>query len=175
MERDQKKEIGEGSSLSSKEQRNLREKERRMHMKDLFFMLSSHVSPTQRLPVPRLIDHAKSYMIQLKEKIKCLKEKKSALLGEVGNNAEGSYPLPKLNYHSRDSTIQMNVVMDLNMKRVMLHELLSVFQDEGAQVMTANIHILNDRITYTIIAQVCMSDHIHALLAYFGSALIRQG
>lgn len=86
------------------------------------------------------------------------------MLGEASNNAEGSSPRPKLVIYSRDSTIQMTLIMDLNMKRVMLHELLSVFQDEGAQVMTANIQTLNDRITYTVTAQVCMTTSTHMYL-----------
>ncbi|ESQ35803.1 hypothetical protein EUTSA_v10009819mg [Eutrema salsugineum] len=137
---------GEGSSLSLRKQRNLREKDRRMHMKHLFYLLSSHVSPTHRLPVPQLIDQATSYMIQLKEKIKYLKEKKKALLGEVENHSEGSYLLPQLTFNSWDSTIQMNLIMDANMKRVMLHELVSVFQEEGAQAIIFRIGIDPSRI-----------------------------
>ncbi|KAG2267859.1 hypothetical protein Bca4012_061640 [Brassica carinata] len=155
MRRQRGRELGEGSSMSWKEQRNLREKERRMRMKHLFFTLSSHVSPTHRLPVPQLIDHSASYMIQLKEKVNKLREKKKTLLGEVGNHSEGSsFILPKLSICSRGSIINMNLIMDLNMKRVMLHELVSVFEEEGAQVMkNANLQNLNDKITYTITAQ----------------------
>ncbi|WZZ79958.1 hypothetical protein YC2023_100530 [Brassica napus] len=50
MERERGREIvGEGSSMSSREQRNLREQERRMRMKHLFNILSSYVSPTHRV------------------------------------------------------------------------------------------------------------------------------
>ena len=51
--------------------------------------------------------------------------------------------------------------MDLSMKKVMLHELVSVFEEEGAQVMSANLQNLNDRITYTVTAQVRISTHPH--------------
>ncbi|CAH8251832.1 unnamed protein product [Arabidopsis lyrata] len=149
------REIGEGNSSSLREQRNLREKDRRMRMKHLFSELSSHVSPTRKLPVPQLIDQATSYMIQLKENVNYLKEKKKTLVqGELGNLYEGSSLLPKLSIRSRDSTIELNLIMDLNMKRVMLHELVSIFEEEGAQIMSANLQNLNDRTTYTIIAQV---------------------
>ncbi|CAN6908213.1 unnamed protein product [Brassica oleracea var. botrytis] len=155
MER--KREIGEGSALSLREKRNLREKERRTRMKDLFCLLSSHVSPTRRqLPVPQLIDEATSYMIKMKENVKYLKEKKKSLLGgEVpGKRSEGSSSLlPKLSIHSRDSIIEMNLIIDVNMKRLMLHELMRVFEEEGAQVMTASLQNLNDRTACTIIAQ----------------------
>ncbi|KAJ0250609.1 Myc-type [Hirschfeldia incana] len=153
MER--KTEIGEGSSLSLREKRNIREKERRTRMKDLFCLLSSHVSPTRRLPVPQLIDEATSFMIRMKENVKFLKEKKKALLGEeVGKRSAGSSSLlPKLSIHSRDSIIEMNLIIDVNMKRLMLHELMRVFEEEGAQVMTASLQNLNDRTAYTIIAQ----------------------
>ncbi|CAH2038363.1 unnamed protein product [Thlaspi arvense] len=146
MERE--REIGEGSSVSPRRQRNLREKERRMHMKHLFSILSSHVSPTHRLPVPQLIDEATSYMIRVKENIKNLKErKKKALLGgEVGNHSQGSYLVPKLVINSRDSIIQMNLIMDMKMKRVMLHELVSVFEEEGAQAIICRIGIDPSRI-----------------------------
>ncbi|KAF2620075.1 hypothetical protein F2Q68_00040607 [Brassica cretica] len=82
------------------------------------------------------------------------------LLGEMGKHSEGlsSSLLPKLSIYSRDSTIQMNLLIDLNMKRVMLHQLLSVFEEEGAEVMNANTQKLNDRmIIYTIIAQAIIS------------------
>ena len=83
-----------------------------------------------------------------------------SLLGEMGNYSERSSSLlPKLSIYSRDSTIEMNLIMDLNMKRVMLHELVSVFEEEGAQVMNANLQNLNDRmIIYTIVGQVCMKN-----------------
>ncbi|KAL0697570.1 hypothetical protein Bca4012_053692 [Brassica carinata] len=157
MERETGREVGEGSSMSPREQRNLREQERRMRMKHLFNILSSHVSPTHRLQVPQLIEQTTSYVIQLKEKVNYLREKKMTLLGEMGKHSDGSSSslLPKLSIYSRDSTIQMNLVMDPNMKSVRLHQLLSVFKEEGAQVMNANIQKLNDRmIIYTIIAQV---------------------
>ncbi|XP_010491451.1 PREDICTED: uncharacterized protein LOC104769020 isoform X2 [Camelina sativa] len=149
------REIGEGSSSSFREQRNLREKERRMRMKHLFSILYSHVSPTRRLPVPQLIDQSVAYMIQLKEKVNYLKEKKRTLLrGEVQNRSEGSSShQPKLSINSRDSTIEMNLVMDSNIKRVLLRELVSVFEEEGAQVMSANLQNLNNMTFYTIIAQ----------------------
>ncbi|CAG7867297.1 unnamed protein product [Brassica rapa] len=155
MER--KREIGEGSSLSLREKRNLREKERRTRMKDLFCLLSSHVSPTRRqLPVPQLIDEATSYMIKMKENVKYLKEKKKSLLGGevIGKRSEGSSSLlPKLSIHSRDSIIEMNLIIDVSMKRLMLHELMRVFEEEGAKVMTASLQNLNDRTAFTIIAQ----------------------
>ncbi|KAF3611450.1 hypothetical protein DY000_02044923 [Brassica cretica] len=43
------------------------------------------------------------------------------------------------------------------MKRLTLHELLGVFEEEGAQVMSANLQNLNDRTAYTIIAQAIIS------------------
>ncbi|CAH8355091.1 unnamed protein product [Eruca vesicaria subsp. sativa] len=163
MRRQRVRELGEGSSMSSwKEQRNLREKKRRMHMKHLFSILSSHVSPTHRLSVPQLIDHSASYMIQLKEKVSNLREKKKTLLGEVVNHSEESSSLlPKLSIYSQDSIIKMNLIMDVNTKRVSLHELVSVFEEEGAEVMSANLQNLNDRITYTITAQVRISTYPH--------------
>ncbi|KAG2256785.1 hypothetical protein Bca52824_076079 [Brassica carinata] len=108
------------------------------------------------MEVPQLIEQTTSYVIQLKEKVNYLREKKMTLLGEMGKHSDGSSSslLPKLSIYSRDSTIQMNLVMDPNMKSVRLHQLLSVFKEEGAQVMNANIQKLNDRmIIYTIIAQ----------------------
>ncbi|AEE28600.2 basic helix-loop-helix (bHLH) DNA-binding superfamily protein [Arabidopsis thaliana] len=93
-------------------------------------------------------------MIQLKEKVNYLNEMKRRMLGgEVKNRSEGSSLLPKLSIRSLDSIIEMNLVMDLNMKGVMLHKLVSVFEEEGAQVMSANLQNLNDRTFYTIIAQ----------------------
>jgi len=112
--------------------------------------------------VPQLIDQAVSYMIQLKEKVNYLNEMKRRMLGgEVKNRSEGSSLLPKLSIRSLDSIIEMNLVMDLNMKGVMLHKLVSVFEEEGAQVMSANLQNLNDRTFYTIIAQV------HACVMFF--------
>ena len=118
----------------------------------------------QQLPVPQLIDEATSYMIKMKENVKYLKEKKKSLLGgEVpGKRSEGSSSLlPKLSIHSRDSIIEMNLIIDVNMKRLMLHELMRVFEEEGAQVMTASLQNLNDRTACTIIAQVCMNTSTH--------------
>lgn len=92
------------------------------------------------------------------------------LLEEMGKHSEGSSSslLPKLSIYSRDSTIQMNLIMDLNMKRVTLHQLIRVFEEEGAQVMNANIQKLNDRmVIYTIIAQVVVSRLFNIVLNSF--------
>ncbi|KAG2267860.1 hypothetical protein Bca52824_062415 [Brassica carinata] len=99
-------------------------------------------------------------MIQLKEKVKYLKEKKKALLGkELWCHPEGSSSslLPKLSIHSRGSIIEMNLIISVNMKRLTLHELMRVFEEEVAQVMSANVQNLNDRTAYTIIAQAIIS------------------
>ncbi|XP_056854969.1 transcription factor bHLH167-like isoform X2 [Raphanus sativus] len=112
----------------------------------------------QLLPVPQLIDQSTSYMIQLKEKVTYLKEKKKTLLGEVRCRSERSSSLlPKLSIHSRDSIIEMNLIISDNVKRLALHELMRVFEEEGAQVMSANLQNLNDRTAYTIIAQAIIS------------------
>ncbi|KFK43343.1 hypothetical protein AALP_AA1G112700 [Arabis alpina] len=49
--------------------------------------------------------------------------------------------------------VEMNLIINVNMKRVMLNELMSVFEEEGAQVMTANLQNMNETTAYTIIAQ----------------------
>nr|VDD55749.1 unnamed protein product [Brassica oleracea] len=101
MERERGREIvGEGSSMSSREQRNLREQERRM-------LTSASTYRTSDI---------------------------------IHDSIEREVSIPGIQPY------KMNLTMDLNMKRVMLYQLLNVFEEEGAQVMNANLQKLNDRV-----------------------------
>ncbi|CAN6895499.1 unnamed protein product [Brassica oleracea var. botrytis] len=61
-------------------------------------------------------------MIQLKDK------KKKVLLGGV----EGSSShFPELSIHSRDSFIEMNLIINVHLKRFMILVLMIIFEGEG--------------------------------------------
>ncbi|KAF3495220.1 hypothetical protein DY000_02054651 [Brassica cretica] len=134
MERERGREIvGEGSSMSSREQRNLREQERRMRMKHLFNILSSYVSPTHRV-----LTSASTYRTS----------------DIIHDSIEREVSIPGIQPY------KMNLTMDLNMKRVMLYQLLNVFEEEGAQVMNANLQKLNDRVIILYNHSPGMHDHV---------------
>ncbi|XP_010544032.1 PREDICTED: uncharacterized protein LOC104816774 [Tarenaya hassleriana] len=145
----------ETSSLL-REQRNLREKDRRMRMKHLFSHLSSLVS-NKRLPVPQLIDEATIRMKQLKERVRELKQKKERLLGgrvEEENRLRFS---PSLHVSARESTVELNLIIGPDAMNFALLRIMTALEEEGAEIMSVNLHNMEHKTICTIIVKAIIS------------------
>uniref|UniRef100_A0A5B7AA69 BHLH domain-containing protein n=1 Tax=Davidia involucrata TaxID=16924 RepID=A0A5B7AA69_DAVIN len=151
----------QSSSSSSKLERNAMEKKRRMQMKDHFSRLASLVieqTSKERLPSHVLLDKATTYVKQLKENVEELKGRKEKFKGSgksMEDNTAGS-TLPVLAVRDKDSTLEVNLITGLNTK-FMLHEIITLLEEEGAQVVSASYSTVGSKIFYTIHSQAIWS------------------
>lgn len=117
------------------------------------------------------IDFAASYIKQLKERIDVLKIRKEEeeakknskeingqdkMMNNVGSSSSRSTRtslLPLLDLKESDSSIEVIVISGLN-KNFMLYEVISVLEEEGAEVVCASFSIVGDKIFHSLHAQV---------------------
>lgn len=105
------------------------------------------------------LDQAAAYIKQLKERIDELKVKKEvlALMSQKANSfrpisAKFTVPVVELR-DSGSSNIESLVVSGLE-NNIRLCDVISVLQEEGANVVSANISRIGDRVFHTVHAQV---------------------
>ncbi|XP_020227946.1 transcription factor bHLH168 [Cajanus cajan] len=156
------------TSDSSKLDRKTIEKNRRIHMKALCFKLvstipSKYLKPTKdMLSQQDQLDLAATYIKHLRERIEKLKGEKEQAMNMMRSNQNNNkifnigLELPLLNIQYFDSGIEVMLISGLN-KNFMLYEVISVLEEEGAEVVSANFSTVADKIVYTLHAQVKIS------------------
>ncbi|CAJ1943885.1 unnamed protein product [Sphenostylis stenocarpa] len=137
-------------------------------MKDLCFKLvsiipSKYLKPTKgMLSQQDQLDLAATYIQHLRERIEKLKvEKEQAMdMMRITHTNNGIFnidsQLPLLEIKDLGSGIEVMLISGVN-KNFMLHEVISVLEEEGAEVVTANFSTVADRVFYTVHAQVKIS------------------
>ncbi|XP_052183206.1 transcription factor bHLH162-like [Diospyros lotus] len=145
------------------------ERNRRIHMKDLCFKLTSlipphHFKPSKELlSLPDQIDQVTTYIKQLKEKTDRLAARKKAVA--MGKDGEShtmwmSHELPMVEVNDLGSCLKVVLISGLKKtmeKNSMLYEVIRVLQDEGAEVLTASFSTLGGKVFHTIHAKVKVS------------------
>ncbi|KDP31114.1 hypothetical protein JCGZ_11490 [Jatropha curcas] len=146
------------------------EKNRRIHMKALCFKLAS-VIPSQHfkhhkdmLSQQDQLDHAAAYIKNLKERIEKLEKKKERTLGSLSeannNNAMNemmmSLTLPMFELRDLGNSIEV-VLISGSKRNFMLHEVITILEEEGAEVVSASYTTVGDKVFHTIHAQVKIS------------------
>lgn len=155
------------SSEKSKLDRKMVEKNRRMQMKSLCFKLSSlipanHFRGTRDIISQQdQLDYAASYITQLKENIEKLKIRKEQAVGlENGSNTMDTMMfgsrLPVFDLRDFGSSIEVIVVSGLQ-KSFMVYEIISILEEEGAEVVSASFSTVGDKVFHTVHAQVKIS------------------
>uniref|UniRef100_A0A7N2RBK1 BHLH domain-containing protein n=2 Tax=Quercus lobata TaxID=97700 RepID=A0A7N2RBK1_QUELO len=155
------------SSEKSKLDRKMVEKNRRMRMKSLCFKLSSlipanHFRGTRDIISQQdQLDYAASYITQLKENIEKLKIRKEQAVGlENGSNTMDTMMfgsrLPVFDLRDFGSSIEVIVVSGLQ-KSFMVYEIISILEEEGAEVVSASFSTVGDKVFHTVHAQVKIS------------------
>ncbi|XP_044494685.1 uncharacterized protein LOC123217659 [Mangifera indica] len=151
-------EMGNGnvSSGASRLQRNMKERIRRKHMKDLLSELafvtllqSSKVSATQ------LLEHATNHIKQLQERVEERRRQRALLLKESiadENKKPSGSRLPSLNIKCSDLSLEIDLICGLE-KNFMLHDIFSILQEEGAEVVSSTQYNAGDRMIYIIKSQ----------------------
>ncbi|GFZ07809.1 hypothetical protein Acr_19g0007460 [Actinidia rufa] len=160
------------NSSPEKLDRKTVEKNRRMIMKDLRFKLTSLVPPHHFKPSKELLsqqdqlDQVALYIKQLKERVEELKTKRSLAMGnKIGTNknkirdtTDGSYSGFPVVFELRDlgSSLEVTLISGLK-KNFVLNEVISVLQDEGADVVSVHFSTNGDKVFHTLHAQVKVS------------------
>ncbi|KAI3464067.1 hypothetical protein Pfo_020730 [Paulownia fortunei] len=158
------------TSLGNKLERQAIEKNRRIEMKELCFKLVSlipadHFKPAKEfLSEQDQLEQAAGYIKLLRERIEELRRRKTQLLIntdsmiDVTNNAvtmSGSN-LPILEIRDLNSSLEVVLISGLR-KNFMLHQVISILEEEGAQVVTVSLSTIGDKIFHTLHAQVKVS------------------
>ncbi|GJN06062.1 hypothetical protein PR202_ga23747 [Eleusine coracana subsp. coracana] len=158
------------------------EKNRRLHMKGLCLKLSSLIPPSAAkhssllsAPAPAScsnlnkdaatqldhLDNAATYIKQLKQRIEELKQRKSgggggASCHEQGTAAAGGVRMPVIEVRYQDGTLEVVLVSEAG-RPFKLHEVITVLEQEGAEVVSASFSGVGDKIFYTIHSQALSS------------------
>jgi len=120
------------------------------------------------------LDLAATYIKHLRERIEKLKgEKEQAMsMKRTTHTNNGIFDIdsqmPLLEIKELASGIEVMLISGAN-KNFMFYEVISVLQEEGAEVVTANFSTVADKIFYTVHAQV---QWTYPYL-YFSSAFVR--
>ncbi|RVX10614.1 Transcription factor bHLH167 [Vitis vinifera] len=147
----------------SKLDRSAVERNRRMHMKDLFSRLAFLV-PTRpsKSSLHVSLDHATTYIKQLQKRIETLKQTKQLLQGSTDETGgvrcqmSGASRSPVITVRDMGSSLELLLISGSN-KKFRLHEVISVLEEEAAQVVTVNQCIVGDRICYSIHSEAVSS------------------
>ncbi|KAK2641019.1 hypothetical protein Ddye_022782 [Dipteronia dyeriana] len=148
------------STRSSRAERNAKEKNRRIHMKNLLGRLASllpHPQPS-KLSAGEIVDEATSHIQQLQRNGEHLKRKKAVLKGEDqkisfddhDNKTKLSITNPTTLDHS---LLEVNLVSPASNTNFMLYEIISVLNEQGAEVISAAHNNIGDKTIYIIIAK----------------------
>ncbi|KAM0945850.1 putative transcription factor bHLH family [Dioscorea sansibarensis] len=166
----------EGGRQAPKLERKTIEKNRRLLMKGLLFQLSSLIPQTQTsgskvcdgLTQRDLLEEATAYIKELKENIESLKRKRSVLemnMQGIRMDIVDGHKI-EVQVRVRDANMEVVITSGLN-KGLKLRHVISILEEEGAEVIHASFSTVGDKIIHTIHSQV-----IHSLNLYFQSQLI---
>ncbi|XP_072979636.1 transcription factor bHLH168-like [Typha angustifolia] len=157
-----------GGGGGGKMDRKMIEKKRRIQMKNLCLKLSSLIPKdyynTRKnvLTQQDYFEEAASYIQNLREKIKNLKQRRDlrasikGISKEISNGVTIGTKLPLIEIRHQDTILEVVLISSLN-KRFKLHEVISILQEEGAEVVNASFAVIDNKIHYTIHSQALYS------------------
>ncbi|RWR82002.1 transcription factor bHLH162-like protein [Cinnamomum micranthum f. kanehirae] len=163
-------------SSSSKLERKTLEKNRRMNMKSLCFKLSSLTpsdSPKMALSMPDKLEQATEYIRNLQENIEALKKKRDLASHIVETSKDVTdgmmigFRLPVIEVRESGSAVEVLLITGLK-KNFMLCNVISIIEEEGAQVVNASFSCTADMVFHIIHSQVTSSR------VGFGSARVHE-
>ncbi|KAL8091715.1 transcription factor bHLH168-like [Apium graveolens] len=155
------------SGSSQKLDRKTVEKNRRIYMKQLCCQLTSLIPPqhfniSRELSTQDQLDQAAAYIEQLKERIDKLKVKQEVLTRNSENGSSHPVPasftlLPSVELReSGSSNIEVLIVSGIE-NNISLGDVISVLQQQEADVVSTNISRVGDRVFNTVHAQAKFS------------------
>ncbi|XP_047945370.1 transcription factor bHLH168-like [Salvia hispanica] len=153
------------TSSQNKLLRKTIEKNRRIRMKALSFKLVS-VIPDRHFSQPKellshidQIDAASAYIKNMRERIEVLNRRKAQVISSyaarTGHDGAG-HKYPILTVKELGLGVEVMLISGLN-KNFMLSQVISVIEQEAAQVLSVNISRVGETIIHTIHAQAKIS------------------
>ena len=101
-----------------------------------------------------MLDQATSYIRQLQDKNEQLNRRKEAQSNPTSGSCSSSRLAPVVETRSEDGVyLELNLICGLH-KKFMLHEVVSILQEGGAEVISLAYHNADDSVFYTIRSQV---------------------
>ncbi|KAI9174762.1 hypothetical protein LWI28_022398 [Acer negundo] len=164
------------SEESSKLDRKTIERNRRNHMKSLCFKLAS-IIPSHNFKTSKdmlsqqdQLEQAAAYIKQLRERIDRLKEIKDQATKPttIPNSSSSSnimdstitnnfgLKLPMFELIDLGSSIEVVLISGLQ-RNFLLYEVISILEEEGAEVVSASFSTVGDKVFHTLHAQVKIS------------------
>ncbi|KAL9434235.1 hypothetical protein AB3S75_028960 [Citrus x aurantiifolia] len=159
------------SDQSSKPDRKTIEKNRRDHMKSLCFKLSSLI-PSHHFKASKdmisqqdQLDLAACYIKQLRERVDKLKGMKERAMKSIKPNSINNIMdetnafcsnLPVVELRDLGSSIEVILISGLQ-RSFMLYEVISILEEEGAEVVSASFSTVGDKVFHSVHAQVKIS------------------
>ncbi|XVE92439.1 hypothetical protein REPUB_Repub01dG0097500 [Reevesia pubescens] len=148
-----------GPRSPSRMNRNLIEKERRSQMKNLFSKLFNVLPPhPTKMSIPELVEHATLYINQLQKQMEELKQRKVQLEAEhIQPQAVKAETIsPVIDITDLGSTMEINLVAGRKTKFA-LCDIISILEEEGAQVISATYHNAGKKVLFSIHSQAVYS------------------
>ncbi|RVX18584.1 Transcription factor bHLH167 [Vitis vinifera] len=108
------------------------------------------------------LEQAANYIKQLKERIEELKGRKELATRVAGTNNNLidavmiGLRLPVIDLRDLGSSLEVMLISGLN-KNFMLYEVISVLEEEGAEVVSASVSTVGDKVFHSLHAQVKIS------------------
>ncbi|WVZ71918.1 hypothetical protein U9M48_020447 [Paspalum notatum var. saurae] len=154
------------------------ERKRRQHMKSLCAKLASLI-PKQHYASKDSLDEAAAYIKKLKERVDELRQKRSAARlvaagggastsaattpssggtgsSEEADEAVAAPPVVEVRQHHDGSSLDVVLISSVE-RPFKLHEVVTVLEEEGAEIINANFSIAGRQIFYTIHSQAFSS------------------
>ncbi|KAK4427146.1 Transcription factor [Sesamum alatum] len=162
---------GEGSSGRCKLERKTIEKNRRILMKTLCFKLVSLIPdhhfkpPKELLSQQDQLEQATSYIKLLAERVEEMKRRTQAVMisnanpstsNKINTRIMRGSKSPVLKIRELGSNLEVVLISGL-WKNFMLHQVISILEQEGAEVVNVNVSSIDGQIFHTIHAQVKVS------------------
>ncbi|KAK8567689.1 hypothetical protein V6N13_105647 [Hibiscus sabdariffa] len=144
--------------------RNLFERERRSQLRALLSRLFSLLPPhPTKMSMPELVEHATVYVKQLQERVEELKRWKLQVEGassrqpqEAGDVGNETTITPVLEITDSESAMEVNLIAGTG-KNMALCDIVSILEEEGAEVVKVNYHKDGNRILLSVHSQAAYS------------------
>ncbi|CAL9752018.1 unnamed protein product [Musa acuminata subsp. burmannicoides] len=136
------------SGGTEKLERKTVEKNRRIHMKNLCSKLSSLIPVSKNTVTQKdQLDQAFDYIKELKERVDRLRE-----LKEMRSRVMIGFRPAQVEVRNLDPNLEVILVCG-SRTRFMFHEVISVLEEEGVEVINASFSTVGDRIFHSIHCQ----------------------
>ncbi|KAK8522486.1 hypothetical protein V6N13_115454 [Hibiscus sabdariffa] len=148
----------------SRTNRNLFERERRSQLRVLLSRLFTLLPPhPTKMSMPELVEHATVYVKQLQERVEELKRRKVQAEGEIssrqaeaGDVGNETMVTPVLEITESESAMEVSLIAGTG-KNTALCDIITILEEEGAEVVKVNYHNDGNRILLSVHSQAAYS------------------